>query len=104
MGEVLSQGAILRQLNNFWINGLWKVLVDHLLPVGLVAAEEHIAELGKACDVIQVQFSRRADEVGDPLIKGKLDFKLAVILVDFSLILVTRIVALQFVNLGCKSV
>ncbi len=54
--EVLSQGAILRRLGNFWVGRLWKVLVEHLLSVGLVAMEEHIVELGKACDIIQVQF------------------------------------------------
>ncbi len=108
MQEVLSQGAILRRLNDFWVNGLRKVLVEHLLPVGLVAAKEHIAELGKALDVIQVQFFQQVDELGDPLIEGKLDSKLAVILVNFSLIFAMRIVALaqQLVNLGehCLSV
>ncbi len=54
--EVLSQGTILCRLNNFWVDKLRKLLVEHLLPVGLVVAEEHIAELGKPCDVIQVQF------------------------------------------------
>jgi hypothetical protein len=104
--EVLSQGTILHWLDNFWVIGLQKVLVEHLLPVGLVAAKEHIAKLGKACDVIQVQFFQCTDELGDHLITGKLNSKLAVILVDFSLILVTRIVALQLVNLGehCLSV
>ncbi len=56
MREVFSQGTILCQLGNFWVNGLREMLVEHLLPVGLVAAEEHIAELGKDCDVVQVQF------------------------------------------------
>ncbi len=46
----------MRQLGNFWVDRLRKVLVEHLLPVGLVAAEENIAKLGKACDIIQVQF------------------------------------------------
>ncbi len=55
MQEVLTQGTILRWLNNFWVNRLREVLVEHLLTVSLVAAEEHIAKLGKACDIIQVQ-------------------------------------------------
>jgi hypothetical protein len=80
--------------------------VKHLLPVGLVAAEEHIAKLGKACDIIQVQFFQRVDELGDRLDKGKLDPKQAIILVDLGLLLVTWIVALQLVNFGehCLSV
>jgi hypothetical protein len=54
--EFPSQGVILHQLKDFWINRLRKVLMEHLLPVGLVTSEEHIAKLGKACDIIQVQF------------------------------------------------
>jgi hypothetical protein len=82
------------------------MLVEHLLPVGLVAAKEHIAELGKACDVVQVQFLQHADELRDPLVEGKLDPKQAVVLVDLGLVLVTRIVALQLVKFGehCLSV
>jgi hypothetical protein len=38
--EVFSQGAILRRLAVFWVNRLRKVLVEHLLPVGLVGAKE----------------------------------------------------------------
>ncbi len=73
MQEVLSQGAILRRLVDFWDNRLWEVLMEHLLPVGLVVAKEHIAKLNKACDVIQVQFVRCADELRDCLIESKLD-------------------------------
>ncbi len=98
--EVLSQGTILRQLDNFWVERLWKVLVEHLLQVGLVAAEEHIAKLSEACDVIQNQFFQCTDELGDCLVKSKLDSKQAVIFVDFSLVLVTWILALQLVNFG----
>ncbi len=80
--------------------------MEHLLPVGLVADEEHIAKLGKACDVIQVQFFQCTDELGDCLGKSKLDSKKEVIIVDLRLVLVTRIVALQLVNFGehCLSV
>ncbi len=104
--KVLSQGTIMRRLDDFWVNRLWKVLVEHLLPVSLVAAKEYIAELGKACHIIQVQFFQCVDELGDHLIESKLDSKLAIILVDFSLILVIWIVALQLVDLGehCLSV
>ncbi len=56
--EVLSQGTILCRLGDFWVDRLWEMLVEHLLKVGLVAAKEHITELGKACDVVQVQFFR----------------------------------------------
>ncbi len=93
-------------LGNFWVDRLWKKLVEHLLPVGLVVAKEHIAKLGKACEVVQVQFFRRADELGDRLVEGKLDPKHAVILVDLGLVLVTWIVALKLDNFGehCFSV
>jgi hypothetical protein len=106
MPENLSQGVILRLLDDFWVDRLRKVLMEHLLPVGLVAVKEYISKLGKDCHVIQVQFFRHVDELGDRLIESKLDSKLAVILVDFSLMLVTWIVALQLVNLGehCLSV
>ncbi len=56
MQEVLSQGVILRRLDDFWVDRLQEVLVEHLLPVGLVVAKEHIANLSKACDIVQVQF------------------------------------------------
>ncbi len=106
MQEVLSQGTILRWLNDFWIDGLRKVLVDHLLLIGLVAAKEYIAELSKACHIVQVQYFWHAHELRDRLIESKLDFNLAIILVDFSLMLVNQIVALQLVTLGehCLSV
>jgi hypothetical protein len=82
------------------------MLVEHLLPVGLVVAKEHIAKLGKACDVVQVQFFQHVDELGDRLVEGKLVPKQAVILVDLGLVLVTWIVALQLVNFSehCLSV
>jgi hypothetical protein len=82
------------------------MLMEHLLPVGLVAFKEHIAELGKARDVVQVKFFRRLDELGDRFVEGKLDSEQAIILVDFGLLLVRRIIALQLVNFGkhCLSV
>ncbi len=88
---------ILHWLDDVWVDRLQEVLVEHLLPVSLVAAEEHIAKLGKACDIVQVQFFQCADELGDHLVKSKLDSKH---------VLVTRIVALQLVNFGehCLSV
>ncbi len=96
--EILSQGAILRWLEDFWVNKLQEVLVELLLPAGLVVAEEHIAKLGKACDIVQVQFFRCTDEFGDRLVESKLDSKQAIILVDLSLMLVAKIIALQLVN------
>ncbi len=47
---------ILCRLDDFCVDRLREMYVEHLLPVGLVAAKEHIAELSKACDVMQVQF------------------------------------------------
>ncbi len=94
------------QLGNFWVDRLREMLMEHLLPVSLVAAKVHIAKLGKAYDVVQVQFFQRADELGDRLVEGKLNPKQAVILVDLGLVLVTWIVALQLINFGehCLSV
>ncbi len=63
MQEVLSQGTILRWLDNFWIDGLWKVLMKQLFPVSPVAAKEYIAKLSKAGHLIQVQFFRCMDEL-----------------------------------------
>ncbi len=82
------------------------MLVEHMLLVNLVVAKEHIAEPGKACNIIQVQFFQRADELGDCIVESILDSKQAVILVDFSLVLVAWIIALQLVNFGehCLSV
>jgi hypothetical protein len=70
MQKFLSQDAILCRHNDFWANGLRKVLVEHLLPVGLVTTKEYIAELGKAGHVIQVQFFRCVDELRDHFINS----------------------------------
>jgi hypothetical protein len=104
--EVLSQGTILCRLEDFCVDRLQEMHVEHLLPVSMVAAEEHIAKLSKACDIVQVQFFRRADKLGDHLVEGKLNPKHAIILVDFGHIFVTWIVALRLVNFGehCLSV
>ncbi len=98
MQEVFSQGTILCRLDDFGVNRLREMYMEHLLPVGLVAPEEHIAKLGKACGIVQVQFFQCADELGDRLVEGKLDPKQAIILVDLCLVLVMQIIALQLVN------
>jgi hypothetical protein len=85
---------IMGRPDNFCFDRLREMLVEHLLPVGLVAAEEHIAELGKARDIIQVQFFRCGDELGDHLVEGKLDSEQAINLVYFGLVFVTQIIAL----------
>ncbi len=100
MQEVLSQGTILCRLDVFCVDRLWEMHVEHLLPVSMVAAEEHIAELSKACDIVQIQFFWCTDELGDCLVKGKLNPKHAIIILDFGLVLVTQIIALQLVNFG----
>jgi hypothetical protein len=100
MQEVLSQGTILCWLDDFCVDRLREMYMEHLLSVGLVVAEDHIAKLGKACDVIQVQFFQCADEIGDRLVEGKLDPKQAIILVDLGLVLVMLIISLQLVNFG----
>ncbi len=59
--------------------------MEHLLPVSLVAPKEQIAKLGEARDVVQVQFFRRAAELCNRLVEGKLDSEQAIVLVDFDL-------------------
>ncbi len=91
---------ILCRLGNFWVNRLREMLVEHLLPVGLVAAKEHIAELGKSLWRSPSSLFPHAYELENRLVEGKLDPKQAVIFVDFGFVLVMQIVALQVVNFG----
>ena len=80
--------------------------MEHLLPVSLVVPKEQIAELSKARDIVQVQFFQRADELCNLLVEGKLDSEQIIVLMDFGLKFVARIVALQLVDFGehCLSV
>ncbi len=59
---------------------------------------EHVAELGKALDRVQVDPFGPTDEIRDGSVKGDLDSKAAQILRDFSLVFVAQIIALQLVD------
>jgi hypothetical protein len=63
--------------NHHRIDGFWKVLVEHLLPVGQIPTQEYIFELQEGLRVVQINFFRSADEVIDSFIKSKLKSKLA---------------------------
>jgi hypothetical protein len=93
---------VLRQ-NHRQIDGFWKMIVEHLLPVGQISTLEYIFELRKGPCVVQIDFLRSADEIGNRFIKSKLDSKLARILMNFGLLFVVRIIALQLVDIakGC---
>ena len=95
--EIDCQGAIVLRQNCRRIDGFWKVLVEHLLPVGLVPAQEYILELLEGLCIVQIDLLRSADEVVDRFIDRELDSELARILVDFGLLFVGRRVALQLV-------
>ena len=60
--KVLCRGAIVLRRNHRRVDGFWKVLVEHLLPVGLVPAQEYILELLEGLSVVQIDLLRTADE------------------------------------------
>ena len=90
---------MLRQ-NHRHVDGFWKVLVEHLLPVGKVPTQEYVLELLKGLCVVQINLFRSADEVVDRFIECELDAKLARILMDFGHLFVARRVALQLVDIA----
>jgi hypothetical protein len=73
--------------------------MEHLLPVGQVPTLEYIFELQERLCVVQIDLFCSADEVIDRFIESKLDSKLARILMNFSLLFVTRIIALLLVDI-----
>jgi hypothetical protein len=83
--EVFFQIAIL--LSRYWrscINGLWKVLVKHLLPGHSVMALEHIFELSKRVCPVKVAFFHSLVELRDGLINGKFNTIFTIVFVDFN--------------------
>ena len=98
--KVLCRGAIVLRQNHRRVDGFWKVLVEHLLPVGKVPTQEYVLELLEGLCVVQINFLRSADEVVDRFIECELDAKLARILMDFGHLFVARRVALQLVDIA----
>ena len=76
-----------------------EVVLQNLLPVAQQAALEHVAELGEALDIVQVDPFGPKDEIRDSSVESKLDSEAARILGDFGLVSVARIIALQLVDL-----
>jgi hypothetical protein len=74
------------------------MLVVRLLPGSPVLALEHIFELHEGVDPSEVAFFCTFIELRDRLIDGEFDAVFAVILVDFDMTFVGRIVALQLVT------
>ncbi len=98
--EIDCQGAIMLRQNHRRVDGFWKVLVEHLLPVGKVPTQEYVLELLHGLCIVQINLIRSADEVVDHFIECELDAKLAQILMDFGLLFVARRVALQLVDIA----
>ncbi len=74
--KIGHQGAIVLLQNHCRIDGFWKMLVEHLLPVGQVPTLEYIFDQEGLC-VVQIDFFSSADEVIDRFIERKLDSELA---------------------------
>ena len=92
--KIDCQGAIVLRQNHRRVDGFWKVLVEHLLPVGKVPTQEYVLELLHGLCIVQINLIRSADEVVDHFIECELDAKLAQILMDFGLLFVARQIAL----------
>jgi hypothetical protein len=75
--KIVRQGAIVLRQNHRRIDGFWKVLVEHLLPVGQIPTLEYIFKLQEGLCVVQIDFFCSANEVIDRFIESKLDSKLA---------------------------
>jgi len=71
--DVFSQGAIMRRQDHLQSGWLREVIAEDLLPVTQQGTLEHVAELGKALDIVQVDSHGICEEIGNHSIKPKLD-------------------------------
>ncbi len=97
--EVFFLIAIL--LSRYWIsciNGLRKVLMKHLFPGCSMVALEHILKLCKEVGPVKVAFFCSLVKLRDGFIDGELNAILKIILMDFYLTFVARVVTLKFVD------
>ncbi len=92
--KLTAKGAIVLRQNHHRVNGFWKVLVEHLLPVGKVPTQEYVLKLLHGLCIVQIYLIRSTDKVVDHFIEREIDAKLGRILVDFSLLFVARRIAL----------
>ncbi len=98
--KVIIQVTILIARN--WprrVNGLWKMLVERLLPRSPVLSLQHILELHVGDNPGEFTFLCSLIKLGDRLIDGELDGVTSVVLVDFNEVFVFGIVATQLVDL-----
>jgi len=71
--DVFSRGAIVCRQDPLQSGWLREVIAEDLLPVAQQATLEHVAELGKALDVVQVNSRGIREEIGNRSIEHKLD-------------------------------
>jgi hypothetical protein len=81
------------------VNGLRKMLVEHLLPRSPVLALQHILELREGVDPGEFTFLRPLVKLEDRPIDSELDGVTSAVLMDFNKVFVFGIVATQLVDL-----
>jgi hypothetical protein len=97
--EVFFQLAIL--LSGYWlsrIDGLQKVLMKHLFPGCSMVALEHVLKLCKGVGLVKVVFFCSLVKLRDGLIDSELDAIIKIVLMDFYLTFVVRVVTLKFID------
>ncbi len=75
--EIGCRGVIVLWQNHRRIDGFWKMLMEHLFPVGQIPTQEYVFKLQEGLVIVQINFFRSADEVIDRFIESELDSKLA---------------------------
>jgi len=63
----------MRRQDHLQSGWLREVIAEDLLPVTQQGTLEHVAELGKALDIVQVDSHGICEEIGNHSIKPKLD-------------------------------
>jgi hypothetical protein len=81
------------------VDGLWKMLVERLLPRSPVLALQHVLKLREGVDPGEFTFLCPTVKLGDRLVDGELDGVASVVFVDFNKVFVFGIVATQLVDL-----
>jgi hypothetical protein len=85
--KAVCRGAIVLRRRFLRIGWFREVVLQNLLPVAQQAALEHVAKLGEALDIVQVDPFGPTDEIRDDSVESKLDSKAARILGDLALYL-----------------
>ncbi len=76
------------------------MLIHDLLAGSFVLALEHILELHEGVAIVDIDLLGPFFELGDHFVNSKVNAKFSIVLVDFGLDFVPRIIALQFVGHG----